>query len=565
MNAVAHSPSNSVVALLARLGRVAGRVPRGGGVRAHRGVDCPGADGSAVPIDGLDADLALCDREVIEAILVVLPAEHVHFVLGRDATTTARDEAGHTAKTIWVPIHHLEVHVAGDHQVQAVFQVELTIEIRVVAAGEVRDKDLPISSGVPQLLRDPSGPIVPELLEPGVAAIHAGHAAHRGATRILRVVLCATDVVLRVGADVFQGVDDVRVGHEDVDREILVGILNVLHPVRCREDPPVARPRVGDLLVPSGRELAAAPVVIAQDSEPGLAVQTRAGIDVLKDPLELCLSDVINSCHGRFAALPVHAAPIEVVANIQYVFGVAGPSPLLHLRCDKVLGWHVNVLVPAARCLAALLACDVLQTCAQLALCAKAVGHLGRRTNQEVVLGICPVPAHGMRPRRLATRILDDLRVVRQLPCEAPPVAHSEEVGDLGAPDCHRRPSDAVVLEGQRGRWHAAHLPRQHGVRVAGCWLDTAGHLAPAESLLVEPVLELLEARGGGEPIVVAGGLPNAALHGPPDIDVAHGIPRRCRMAVGILSDDVPRLQRLWRRRGFRNRGRWCHRRRRGL
>mmetsp|Transcript_9372 Transcript_9372/g.20407 ORF Transcript_9372/g.20407 Transcript_9372/m.20407 type:complete len:204 (+) Transcript_9372:355-966(+) len=203
--------------------------------------------------------------------------------------------------------------MAGDQEVHA-HAVELGIEAALVAAGEVREADLPIRVALRHLLQSPGLVLPPELHEPLVATVHVGGTPDRSTCGSWRVVLSAAHVVLRV---LFWGlgIHGVAVVHDDVDGEAEVWIVDVLEPVRCRHAPARACPGVGNLLIPSVVELPASPVVVAKDADPGLVAEATALVDTLEDGIELMARGRGNAVHGG-AAILLDTSPIEVVPNV---------------------------------------------------------------------------------------------------------------------------------------------------------------------------------------------------------------------------------------------------------
>ena len=201
--------------------------------------------------------------------------------------------------------------MAGDQEVHA-HAVELGIEAALVAAGEVREADLPIRVALRHLLQSPGLVLPPELHEPLVATVHVGGTPDRSTCGSWRVVLSAAHVVLRV---LFWGlgIHGVAVDGEDVDGEARVFDSHAV--VWCRHDPSVAGPGVGNLLVPAVVELPASPVVVAKDADPGLVAEATALVDTLEDGIELMARGRGNAVHGG-AAILLDTSPIEVVPNV---------------------------------------------------------------------------------------------------------------------------------------------------------------------------------------------------------------------------------------------------------
>eukprot|EP00408_Alexandrium_pacificum_P041736 CAMPEP_0171254674 /NCGR_PEP_ID=MMETSP0790-20130122/52357_1 /TAXON_ID=2925 /ORGANISM="Alexandrium catenella, Strain OF101" /LENGTH=292 /DNA_ID=CAMNT_0011722571 /DNA_START=83 /DNA_END=958 /DNA_ORIENTATION=- len=285
-----------------------------------RGVDSVLAQGDAVEVDGLDVDVPLGHGEVEEAV----HGAGVAFGrrLGGDAAAAARDEASHASEEPRFVVDLLVVRVARDQQVESVVGVQVLVPVRVVAAREVGDGDLPVRSGQSQPLLQPFGLRVPEALEPREAALHRRWTAGSGAVDLICVVLLAADVMHRVLIRRLC-IHGVAVKHENVNTEALVGEVHVLAKVQRRHDPSaLAGPRVGDLLVPSVAEHPPTVVVVPEHAEPRLAIQAWTVVDLLEDVVEQLLGD------GRYLVhrAPAHlwdASPVEVVPNVQDQRGVA--------------------------------------------------------------------------------------------------------------------------------------------------------------------------------------------------------------------------------------------------
>mmetsp|Transcript_118142 Transcript_118142/g.314375 ORF Transcript_118142/g.314375 Transcript_118142/m.314375 type:complete len:316 (+) Transcript_118142:151-1098(+) len=281
-----------VIAVMAVVGGVVVVVLR----RQGRSHVVPGVDGVDVPlpeflagvVDGLQDDLALGERQVIESVHVA-PAS-TDRSLRRNAAASTGDEAGQTAHHPGLVVRHLGVRVAGDQQVQAIVLVELLVPMRLVPTSEMRDGNLPVRRRLVELLLQPLLLRLPGRPHPAVAIARRPGAAVAGAGGPRRVVRGAADVVLRVGAWRL-GVHGVGVEHVDVNGKVLVWETHVLAEVLRRHDPAVAHPSVDDLLVPSIVELPAAVVVVAQHAQPGLAVQAWAAVDLLKDVVKQLLGD----------------------------------------------------------------------------------------------------------------------------------------------------------------------------------------------------------------------------------------------------------------------------------
>mmetsp|Transcript_1617 Transcript_1617/g.4833 ORF Transcript_1617/g.4833 Transcript_1617/m.4833 type:complete len:1176 (-) Transcript_1617:46-3573(-) len=254
-------------------------------------------------------------------------------LLGRDAASAAGDEAGEAPEHAGVAAlgvslpELLVVLMARDQQVQAQVRVQAIEPGSLEAAGKVRHYDLPVGLGAPQLVLGPPLLLLPEGVKPGLARLDRGGASRFAAVSVLRVVLGPADVVLRVLLRV-KRVHEVGVKHEVVHRE--GGVHDLQAVVRRGHHPPRAGPGVRNLLVPAVDELAAAPVMVAQDAEPGLAVEPGTVVDALVNGVELMPGGRVDEIHGATAIL-LDPTPVEVVADIEDVLGVleSGSRPKL--------------------------------------------------------------------------------------------------------------------------------------------------------------------------------------------------------------------------------------------
>ena len=152
----------------------------------------------------------------------------------------------------------------------------------------------------------------------------------------------AADVVLGIQLWVLS-ILGVGVHHVDVHGEACIHEVNMLAPVGRWHSPSVAVPGVGNLLVPAVVEDAAAPVMVAQNTQPGLAIQAGSIVDALKDLVELVVGHVRDLIHGCAAGL-LNATPIEVVTHIQNELWISFCSSLLERACHQLLGLVVEAL-----------------------------------------------------------------------------------------------------------------------------------------------------------------------------------------------------------------------------
>mmetsp|Transcript_47375 Transcript_47375/g.119367 ORF Transcript_47375/g.119367 Transcript_47375/m.119367 type:complete len:254 (-) Transcript_47375:1369-2130(-) len=167
---------------------------------------------------------------------------------------------------------------------------------------------------------------------------------------IFRTLLPAALVLLHVlqAADVMLGVRVrlVRLESVGVDKPVVDGEARVVHlgaPELPGHDPAASgAPGVGDDLVPALVEHVAAVVVVAQDAQPRLLLDSLAGVDGFEGPRELARRrDLVG---GDQTALRVEPGPIEVVACIQDVVGRVLLRTDCHLSSHLLLGDVVDAL-----------------------------------------------------------------------------------------------------------------------------------------------------------------------------------------------------------------------------
>mmetsp|Transcript_37238 Transcript_37238/g.107529 ORF Transcript_37238/g.107529 Transcript_37238/m.107529 type:complete len:387 (+) Transcript_37238:197-1357(+) len=287
--------------------------------------------------DCLDLDLPPRQREVHEAVGVVL-AENVRLVLRGDASAASRNYPGGRAECIpgLHVVHLLQMHVAGDEQVDAILLRKRQPRLLAPRRREVRDNHLPIHFGMGQALFDPLDLVLPQPQEP-IRAILDRARALLAARRMRAVVRPRTDVVVLVVAA--RGVEHVRVDEPIVDGKARVAHgrppeLRRRHPTSCARS--ARRPCVADRLVPAGLEEEATVVVVAQDAQPDLAVDAWPRVDLLED--EPPLAGAVPHAPWRSAALHLDTSPVEVIADIEDVVGLVLRGSLAHLLRDAMLG-----------------------------------------------------------------------------------------------------------------------------------------------------------------------------------------------------------------------------------
>mmetsp|Transcript_47863 Transcript_47863/g.147592 ORF Transcript_47863/g.147592 Transcript_47863/m.147592 type:complete len:267 (+) Transcript_47863:259-1059(+) len=253
----------------------------------------------------LEGQLLLGQRHVHEAVLVVVARVQRHVLRG-DAAAAPGDHPGggvqevahlevglvlgpDPRRLVGGAVHVLGVPVACDDSVDLVLRREGHPVALAPVGREVRHYNAPVGLGLGHDLAQPLLLVLPKVVEPLLAVLRApGGPACRAAVRRQRVVRAA-DVVRRPHA-VRQRVPVVGVHEVVVDRE--VGVLHRDVVVERRRHPAVLgevrlAPGVADRLVPGHVEAPAAPVVVAQDAEPSLAVQAVPVVNVLEDLLEL--------------------------------------------------------------------------------------------------------------------------------------------------------------------------------------------------------------------------------------------------------------------------------------
>ena len=122
------------------------------------------------------------------------------------------------------------------------------------------------------------------------------------------------------------GIDEVGVKEEVIHIEVLVRVDNGGLIVGSGHDPSVASPGVGDLLIPAVVELEASPVMVAQNTEPGLVGEASPLIYTFEDLIELVLRRVRDLIHRTPTSL-LDTAPVEVIPNVEDILWVNERSP----------------------------------------------------------------------------------------------------------------------------------------------------------------------------------------------------------------------------------------------
>mmetsp|Transcript_100610 Transcript_100610/g.267428 ORF Transcript_100610/g.267428 Transcript_100610/m.267428 type:complete len:444 (-) Transcript_100610:199-1530(-) len=315
-----------------------------------------------------------------------------------------------------------------------------------------------------RLLQDTLSPrllLSPQLRKERGARLDRLWAISNLAVSIRGVVLGAAKVVLGVFRRLL-GVDKVGVKHDIVHREVQVGVLNALAPVRCRQPPARAGPGVSNLLVPAVVENTAAPIMIAKHTQPRLVAQASTLVDPLEDLVELVVSRVGDLAHGRAAVL-LNAAPVEVVPDVEDVRRVLLRCACLECVCHQELRIIVHAVNVAAargtgRLPVRLKACDKLLVGAQL----------------HRMVDVPTSPGEDARAGPLAPAVGHDLWpaldwVHRSV--HASPVTDGKDVHLLLAMDGNGRPSAPLVAHGSL--WRPAVNVATVGaapVRVNGLW-----------------------------------------------------------------------------------------------
>ena len=111
------------------------------------------------------------------------------------------------------------------------------------------------------------------------------------------------------------GIDEVGVKEEVIHIEVLVRVDNGGLVVGSWHDPSVASPGVGDLLIPAVVELESSPVMVAQNTKPGLVGKARPLIHTFENLIELVLRRVRDLIHRTPTCL-LDAAPVKVVPDL---------------------------------------------------------------------------------------------------------------------------------------------------------------------------------------------------------------------------------------------------------
>mmetsp|Transcript_126991 Transcript_126991/g.355667 ORF Transcript_126991/g.355667 Transcript_126991/m.355667 type:complete len:422 (-) Transcript_126991:74-1339(-) len=387
-------------------------------------------------------------------------------------------EAAEVPET-WMPRRPelLVVAVPRDEEIEAVRGVQHPVPPNLVPAREVRHDDLPVRRGRPELRLRPGFVLGPEIPEPLLAGPDVAGTARGGAAgaalvvALLEVPLLAADVVFGILGGILR-IHRVRVDEDDVHGEALVGVVHTLEEVWRRHHPTGARPSVRDLLVPPVVEDAAAPIVVAEDAEPWHAGEPRPLVDTLEDLVELVPRLRRDRAHGR-AAIPLDAAPIEIIAYVQDVRRLVPRGMLLQLICDEELWLRVHLVdIPAA------------SRTWRLALRLVALHELIVRAHELGVRGVPAGAREDGRPRHCAPPVCDEPRpairrdlVLPQGAVQPPPIADGYDVHVFGAADGHLRQGDALVVQGL-GRRTAQEGSRggcRQGSRLIGLGPDLRG------------------------------------------------------------------------------------------
>mmetsp|Transcript_103887 Transcript_103887/g.320424 ORF Transcript_103887/g.320424 Transcript_103887/m.320424 type:complete len:414 (+) Transcript_103887:520-1761(+) len=289
--------------------------------------------------DGLYQDLLPGEGHVHEAVHVII-ALRVREAFGGDAAAPTGDHIGATTNVVVLVLAHHRLHVSmtRDEQVDAVQVCNACGVVEVVLGRKVRHQYLPLRRGLLQPALEPLQLVSPELCEPVEARVHARGPRGRTAGPIM-VVLPAADVVgvMRARLD---GIGKVGVEEKPVDGE--VRISDGHSPVLRRCHPPIGGPCVTYGLVPGGRELPAAVVMISKHTQPRLAIDPVALVDVLEDQLPLLRGrcdvgwasptlEPLTKSVLRVVVGRANSPPIEIVPAIDNVVRVAHERLLRHL------------------------------------------------------------------------------------------------------------------------------------------------------------------------------------------------------------------------------------------
>mmetsp|Transcript_149069 Transcript_149069/g.211828 ORF Transcript_149069/g.211828 Transcript_149069/m.211828 type:complete len:409 (-) Transcript_149069:601-1827(-) len=314
----------------------------------QRGPNRRGLQLVATPVDGRDDDVLEGHQEVVEAVLclpipVILPVR-VGRPFGGDPSTSPGDEASEAAEPSGLP-ELLIVAVAGHKQVEAETVVHVHPEILLGSAREVCYGHLPLRRRLREQRGQPARLLAPQVPEPLVARVDIEGATRTGAGGAPRVMLIAADVVARL-LPLVLAILVVGVQNVDVHPEVPYLEIHLEGVVRRRQDPTVALPRVGKLLIPAVVEAATSPVVVAQAADPWNAVDSRTIVNALEDLVELVRRGVRELVH-RVSASLLDTSPVEVVAHIQNGHWVVLLCSLLECLRNQLLRRRVNVLVKA--------------------------------------------------------------------------------------------------------------------------------------------------------------------------------------------------------------------------
>mmetsp|Transcript_109421 Transcript_109421/g.153107 ORF Transcript_109421/g.153107 Transcript_109421/m.153107 type:complete len:223 (-) Transcript_109421:361-1029(-) len=208
----------------------------------------------------------------------------------------------------------LVMAVAGDQQVKA--HVGKTfVETLFVATREMCYGNLPSSLALGQQPCDPFLLFRPQRSKPAWASINRGGSICSCTCGRRFVVLSAAHVVVGIFLWCF-GIHKVGVQEIIVDIKAQVCIDNSGAVVGCWHYPAIGSPGVRHLLIPTVVELEASPVMIAQDTKPGLATETGTLVNTLKDLIKLMLRRVRDLVHGLPTGL-LNPAPVEIITNVE--------------------------------------------------------------------------------------------------------------------------------------------------------------------------------------------------------------------------------------------------------
>mmetsp|Transcript_57935 Transcript_57935/g.104060 ORF Transcript_57935/g.104060 Transcript_57935/m.104060 type:complete len:329 (-) Transcript_57935:989-1975(-) len=205
---------------------------------------------------------------------------------------------------------------------------------------EVCHYDLPGRTRIFQVLVQPLHLVLPEILEPARTAPEVIRPTGTTAgTPVARVR--ATNVVELVAIRIRPGVPQIGVHEVIVDTKLWIIHLDLV--VLTWHDPAIcavlSSPGPPDDLVPPSVKLESTVVVVSEDTQPRLAIQTRSVVDEFENGAPLARVHVIRQ---GLATLSIDSTPVEAVPGIEHVVRVQQRSLCFEMAGDFHLGIAVD-------------------------------------------------------------------------------------------------------------------------------------------------------------------------------------------------------------------------------